>query len=58
MLPELTRFALRTSQESNERIKNDKLESVLSYIKIRRFPRGLSRRLRRHFRELYDTKVA
>jgi hypothetical protein len=31
---------------------------VISYIKIRRFPRSLARRLRRHFRELYDAKVA
>ena len=37
--------AVVTFQESNDRMKNEKLEAVISYIKIRRFPRSLARRL-------------
>ena len=40
------------------RLKKEKLDSVNSYIKMRKFPRKLSRQLRKHFRELYDTKVS
>jgi len=50
--------AVVTFQESNDRIKHEKMGQVVSYINIRRFPRKLGRKIRRHFRELFDAQVA
>ena len=45
-----------TDMDYNQRIINEKLDSVSSYVRIRRFPQALARRTRRHFRHYYAAK--
>lgn len=47
-----------TTMDSNQRIVSERLDAVSSYVKNRRFPRHLGRRLRRYFRHFYSQKTA
>jgi len=47
-----------TTMDSNQRIVSERLDAVSSYVKNRRFPNRLGRRLRRYFRHFYSQKTA
>ena len=47
-----------STMDSNQRIVSERLDAVSSYVKNRRFPRHLGRRLRRYFRHFYSQKTA
>ena len=47
-----------TGMDTNQRALTEKLQAVSSYVRIRRFPVVLGRRVRRYFRHFYSNKTA
>jgi len=50
--------SIATITDTNKRAVGERLDMVASYVKIKRFPDQLGRRVRRYFRHFFETKTA
>lgn len=53
-----TLSSIVTNQDANQRLVSERMDSIQSFMRIRRFPKQLMRRVRKYYRHYYEMKSA
>ncbi|GBG29142.1 Potassium voltage-gated channel protein eag [Hondaea fermentalgiana] len=53
-----TLSSIVTNQDANQRMVTERMENIQTYMRIRKFPKQLARRVRKYYKHYYEMKTA
>jgi len=53
-----TLSSIVTNQDANQRLISEKMDSIMTYMRVRKFPKQLFRRVRNYYKHYYNMKTA